>query len=451
MAKVWQKTNEKLDPVIEKFEVGLDYLYDSKLFKYEVASSVAHALQLERIGILTKEECQDIVNTLKALYKKFGDYLQLTQEDEDIHSKVEFLLTQELGEVGKKIHTGRSRNDQVITIVRLFEKEELLTTTLSYIELLDCFIKLAEKEGNKILPGYTHTKQAMLVNVLFWLSGFIELGLDNISNIKHIYELIDANPLGSGSGFGVPLELDRDYTAKLLGFSKVQLNPMAVQNSRGKYESLIVDFFWHIMNDFSRMAADLLMFNMDELMYVKTSDSITTGSSIMPQKKNFDVMELIRAKTNVIMSYSIGIKSIINGLISGYNRDTQEIKELLIKSFITVKDSINAMKVVVSNIEFDEEAVFEHLSKGIFATELAYQYVTKEGMSFRDAYREAAKKIETIPISEGLARESIKTRLSPGSPATINLKRYKSILEKERRFFSEQYKQFEEKLKALLE
>ncbi len=450
MAKVWQKNNEKLDPVIEKFEVGLDYLYDSKLFKYEVASSIAHALQLEKIGILTKEETSDIVKTLKGLYKKYGNYFPLTQEDEDIHSKVEFLLTQELGDIGKKIHTGRSRNDQVITIVRLFEKEELLILTLNYLELLEEILKLAEEEGEKILPGYTHTKQAMLINVKFWLTGFVELAMDNIKLIKNIYELIDANPLGSGSGFGVPLKLDRDYTAKLLGFSRVQLSPMAVQNSRGKYEALIVDAFWNIMNDFSRMAADLLTFNMDELLFVKTTDAITTGSSIMPQKKNFDVMELIRAKSNVILSYSQGIKSIVNGLISGYNRDTQEIKELLIKSFIMTKDSINALKVVIENISFDEEAVLEKLSKGIFATEIAYDYV-KNGKSFRDAYKEAAMQIENITINQKLAKHSIEIRLSPGSPATIDLKKYKTQIEKEKKYFNDLYKQLTEKLSDLLE
>ncbi|MCX7820209.1 MAG: argininosuccinate lyase [Brevinematales bacterium] len=450
MAKVWQKNSEKLNPIIEKFEVGLDYLYDSKLFKYEIASSIAHSLQLEKIGILTKEEANDIVKTLKGLYKKYGNYFPLSQEDEDIHSKVESLLTQELGDIGKKIHTGRSRNDQVITIVRLFEKEEILITTLSYLELLEGFIKLAEIEGDKILPGYTHTKQAMLINVRFWLTGFIELGLDNIRLIKSIYELIDSNPLGSGSGFGVPLELDRDYTAKLLGFSRVQTSPMAVQNSRGKYESLIVDAFWNVMNDFSRMASDLLTFNMDELLFVKTTDAITTGSSIMPQKKNFDVMELIRAKANVILAYSQGIKSIINGLISGYNRDTQEIKELLIKSFVIVKDSINALKVVIENVSFDQDAVLEKLSKGIFATELAYKLV-KEGMSFRDAYKEAAQKIENINITHSLAAESLKIRVSEGSPLTINLRKYKSMVEKEKKYFNDLYKQFTEKLSDLLE
>ncbi len=356
MAKVWQKTNEQLDPVIEKYEVGSDYLYDSKLVKYEIAASIAHAMQLEKIGVIDREEKDSIINTLRKIHEKYGNYFPLTPEDEDIHSKIEFLLTEEIGDIGKKLHTGRSRNDQVITIMRLFEKEEILGISLSLIELLEYLIKLADREGKKPLPGYTHTKQAMLVNVGFWISGFIESALDNIKFIKAVYSIINTNPLGSGSGFGIPLELDREYTAKLLDFSGVQSSPMAVQNSRGKYEAWVVESLWNIMNDFSRMAQDLLLFNMDELLYVKTNEKITTGSSIMPQKKNFDVLELIRAKTNVITSYLFAIKSIINGLPSGYNRDTQEVKELLVKSFIITRDTIQVLKVITENIEFDEEA-----------------------------------------------------------------------------------------------
>ena len=441
MSKVWQKNNEKLDPLVEKYEVGSDYLYDGKLFKYELAASIAHAIQLEKIGILKKQEMEDIVISLKDLYKKYGSHFPLTAEDEDIHSKIEFLLTERLGDIGKKIHTGRSRNDQVITIVRLFEKEELLNISLFYVELLETYLKLAEKEGYKCIPGYTHTKQAMIVNVAFWLIGFIELGLDNLKLIKNLLELIDTNPLGSGSGFGVPLDLDRELTAKLLGFSRVQVSPMAVQNSRGKYEALIVDALWNIMNDFSRIAQDLLVFNMDELLYVKTNEKITTGSSIMPQKKNFDVMELVRAKANVLLSYSTAIKSIINGLMSGYNRDTQEIKELLIRSFSLTKDTIQVVRVVMENIEFDEDAVFSKLSKGIFATELAYQLV-KDGYSFRDAYKNAAMKIEEIQITESIVKESLKRRSSLGSPSTIDLKKYKQQIEREKKFLKEEQKNF---------
>jgi len=450
MPKVWNKGEETLDPTIEKYEVGVDYLYDGRLFKYELAATIAHVIQLEKIGILSKEEARNVINVLKALYQKYGNVLPLSIEDEDIHSKVELLITQELGDTGKKIHTGRSRNDQVITILRLFEKEELLETSLLYTDLLEAMIEFAKKEGKKILPGYTHTKQAMLVNVAFWIAGFIELSLDNIQFIKNILELIDKNPLGSGSGFGVPLQLDRQLTANLLNFSKIQTSPMAVQNSRGKYEAWIVDSLWNIMNDFSRIAEDLLLFNMDELMYVKTNDNITTGSSIMPQKKNFDVMELIRARSKIVLANSFAIKNIISDLVSGYNRDTQEVKEPLIKSFVIVKETIQTLKVVFANIEFDEEAIKKHLSRGIFATDLAYKLV-KQNYSFREAYKIASQKIEELEVKDNIIQESIKNRISEGSPATIDLKKYEKKIKEEKTTLKAKSDTFKECMKKLLE
>lgn len=303
--KVWQKDGIGLHPEIESYEVGKDYLYDGLLFKYELAASQAQAIMLNRIGILNKQEFNDVENEIKNLYKKYGNFIELTIEDEDIHSKLENILTGQIGETGKKIHTGRSRNDQVMVVMRLFEKESLFSVSLELTELMESLIGLAEKEGDKVLPGYTHTKQAMLINVKFWASAFIESSFDNLKVIKNVLNLIDSNPLGSGSGFGVPIPLDRELTASLLGFSRVQKNPMAVQNSRGKYEGMIIDALWNIMNDFSRMASDLLLYNMDELLYVKTNSIITTGSSIMPQKRNLDVMELLRARASVMLRTQI--------------------------------------------------------------------------------------------------------------------------------------------------
>lgn len=450
MPKVWEKGGEKLDPFVERFEVGLDYLYDGRLFKYEVVSSIAHVIQLEKIGIITKEEANDLIKSLRDLYRKYGDVLPLSVEDEDIHSKVEIMLTQELGELGKKIHTGRSRNDQVILILRLFEKEELIRLSLSYLDLLKVMLAFGEKEGHKVLPGYTHTKQAMLVNVAFWVGGFVESAFDNLWMIRSVLDIIDSNPLGSGSGFGIPLELDRELTARLLGFSRVQFNALAVQNSRGKYESWIIDCLWNIMNDFSRIAQDLLLFNMDELMYVKTGDRITTGSSIMPHKKNFDVMELIRARSKILMANSFAVKNIISGLPSGYNRDTQEIKEPLIKSLVVTKDSIQVLKVVFENIEFDESAIKKSLSKGIFATDIAYKLL-KQGYSFRDAYRIAAQQIDDFEITEGVIQESLRLRVSDGSPLTIRLKKLEEKVNKELKYFNTKLDDFLENMNKLLQ
>ena len=238
MAKVWQKEGlNGLNPDVEKYEVGADWIYDGRLFYYELSSSMAHSKMLGKIGVLSDKELEAIGKEIRNLYKKYGKNISLEIADEDIHSRLENLLISSIGETGKKLHTGRSRNDQVLTVMRLYEKDMLLDTARDYIECLSALDGLCVSEGDKILPGYTHTKQAMLMNVRFWASSFIDAGLDNLKMIKAVYDLVDSNPLGSGSGFGVPLALDREMTAGLLGFSRVQENAMAVQNARGKFES----------------------------------------------------------------------------------------------------------------------------------------------------------------------------------------------------------------------
>jgi argininosuccinate lyase len=450
MSKVWQKQSASgLNPIIEKYTAGSDPFWDGKLLKYELAASAAHSEMLFKIGILNKEELSSIRKEISSLYKQYGDEITLSVEDEDIHSKVENLLTASIGETGKKLHTGRSRNDQALTVIRLFEKESLFKAALEYCAFLENLIRLAQNEGEKILPGYTHTKQAMLINVKFWLSAFIEAGLDNLSFLKSVLSLIDANPLGSASGFGAPLALDRKMTAEALGFASVMKNAMHVQNSRGKQEGLVIDVLWCMMADFSRLASDLLLFNMDELLFVKTSDAITTGSSIMPQKRNLDVMELVRAKTSTMLSYSCTVKNISSGIVSGYNRDLQETKEPVFKAFELISDTIKAVTVVIQNVEFDEAAVKQRLSKGIFATDIAFES-TQKGVPFREAYKIAAQKIESIEVNEKTIRESLDKRISEGSPKTINIKEYEVELSKEKRIFEENLKVMNEKLKELL-
>ncbi len=448
--KIWQKNQTgKLHPEVESFEVGTDYIYDGRLFKYEIAASHAHAKMLNKIGILDDAEMQSISKALKELYGKYGDFIELTVQDEDIHSKLENLLTQSLGETGKKIHTGRSRNDQIMVVMRLFEKENLLLTGLELISLLETIVDFCRREGEKILPGYTHSKQAMLINVKTWALAFIESGIDNLSVIKNTVELIDSNPLGTGSGFGVPIPLDRRMTADLLGFSRIQENPVSVENSRGKYEGIIIDAFWNIMNDFSRIAADMLLYNLDELLYMKTNQVITTGSSIMPQKTNLDVMELMRARTSIMLGYSNTVKNICSGILSGYNRDLQETKEPVFKAVALVQNSIKTLKIVFENIEFDEQAVKKNLSKGIFATDIAFEAVGR-GMPFRDAYRLAANQIEGISINDKTIKDSLNNRVSQGSPVTIDLEKYEHHIAEEKEYMDKGYRFLTDKLNSLL-
>lgn len=450
MAKVWEKDNgNKLNPIIEDYEVGADYLLDGMLWKYELAASAAHARMLHSINILTDKELSDVEAEIKRLYKEHGDTIKLEVSDEDIHSKLENMLTTKLGEVGKKIHTGRSRNDQVLVITRLFEKDSLIKIALKYIDFIRKLIEFAEKEGDKILPGYTHTKQAMLQTVKMWATAFVEAGIDNLFVLDNTIELIDANPLGTGSGFGVPVALDRVMTTELLGFGRIAENPAYAQNSRGKLEGIIIDSFWNIMHDYSRIASDLLLFNMDELGFLKTNNAITTGSSIMPQKRNLDVMELVRARTTAMLAYANTVKTVATGRITGYHRDLQETKEPLFKAINLIQTSIEAVTVVFDNIEFDEDAIKKSLTKGIFATDIAFKAVG-DGMPFRDAYKLAATSIDGITIDDETIRESIDERVSLGSHITIDLSDYTSILDAVQDSLEEEAGLMEEKFKELI-
>lgn len=450
MGKVWQKGElELLNPQIERFTVGNDYLLDGRLFKYELAASLAHTTMLQSIDVISQDELNQISHRIKELHRQYGDYIELTIADEDVHSKLENLLIESLGELGKKVHTGRSRNDQILTVLRLYEKEQLVRTSLLYIDFLFTMLGMIESEGDKIIPGYTHTRQAMLSTVKQWGLSFVESGLDNLTVLRQCYSLADGCPLGTGSGFGVPLPLDRQMTARMLGFSRIVENPITAQSSRGKLEALIVDGLWQIMHDFSRLAADLLLFQLDELGYVKVSQAITTGSSIMPHKFNLDVLELIRARTYLMASYSAQLKSITAGLLSGYNRDIQETKQPLIQALELVQGSIEAMTVVISNITFDEQAVKKNLNPGILATDLAFRYV-KQGIPFRDAYRRVANEISSIELDDNSIRQSIEQRDSLGSPATLKPQKYQSILDDIQNKWQIEELEFNKRMKELL-
>ena len=450
MAKVWSKgKGQSLDPDVEKYEIGTDRTLDPRLFKYELASSLAHAMMLAKIGVLSDNELALVKTEIRRLYKEHGDTIPLEDGEEDIHSKLESLLTASLGETGKKIHTGRSRNDQVMVVTRLFEKEEILKTGRAYGTLLDTIIKWIKREGKKILPGYTHTKQAMLITAGFWAMSFVESGFDNLNSLLACLHLLNQNPLGSGSGFGVPLPLDREMTASLLGFERVQQNAMYVQNSRGKFEIAIIDTLWNIMHDFSRIAADMLIYNMDELLFLRTDAAITTGSSIMPQKRNLDVMELMRARTHRVAALSSELKSMVSGLHSGYNRDLQETKGPVFEAFEIVNTSIRALNVVFEHIAIDEDAVKARLSKGIFATDIAFQAVA-DGMPFRDAYKKAAAEMERISVDDATIQKSIKERISPGAPVTVNTNKASDALSRHQESWANLKQDFDARLRNLL-
>ncbi len=391
MTKLWEKGYD-VDKEIEKFTVGEDYLLDQKLVYYDCVASIAHAKMLKKIGILDDAELKKLIEGLNGIIRlsKVNKF-EIKQGDEDCHTAIENHLVNIYGDVGKKIHTGRSRNDQVLTAMRLYEKEEVKKIS----SLIDILIKTVEEKiktyGKIKLAGYTHMQKAMPTTIEKWFNAYVEALKDDKKVIENVLSIIDKSPLGSAAGFGVPvLDIDKKMTAKELGFSSV-METMYCQNSRGKYEAMIVDSIVQVMMDLNKIATDLIMFSMKEFGYFSLPEEFCTGSSIMPQKKNPDVLELLRAKYSVVLGYDTQIKSLCAGLISGYNRDMQLTKEPLIKSVDICKNSLKICALVIDGVKVNKEKCEKSLSSELYATEEAYKLV-KKGMAFRDAYKEVGKK-----------------------------------------------------------
>ncbi len=390
--KLWQKDYE-LNKQIEKFTVGNDPLIDLKLVKYDCIASIAHAKMLKKIGILSNNELTELEKELKNIIKLVQmNKFKIKMEEEDCHTAIENHLTKRLGKIGRKIHTARSRNDQVLTAIRLYSKDKLKQIETSLLELVETLKKVSMKYKNVGIPGYTHSRKAMPYSVGKYFEAFKEAFEDDMLLLKLAYKINDQNPLGSAAGYGVNLEIDRDLTSKLLNFSKTQNNELYCQNSRGKFESIILFALSQIMLDLQKLANDLILFSMDEFGYFNLPDEFCTGSSIMPHKKNADVLELVRAKSAVINSYYSQLIEIVKGLHSGYNRDMQLTKEPLMKGFEITLDTMNIMNMVIANMKVNNENCKKACTKEIYSVDKAYDLV-KKGTAFRDAYKKISKKL----------------------------------------------------------
>lgn len=333
MTKIWQKTKTKSNPVIERYNTGDDYAIDMEIFPFDILASSAHAEMLGSIGVLTKEEVASLVRELDVILKNFNDgKITIRVQDEDCHTVIENLLIKKLGSVGKKIHTGRSRNDQVLTAVRLYTLNKLRAIASLNKEVTEMFVTFSESNKNVALPGYTHTQQAMLSSFGHWGLSFAEGLINDQEIINKAIDINNQNPLGTAAGFGVSFPLDREFTKKKMGFNTNIVNSLFAQASRGKFESLTLEALSQVMLTLSRFATDMLFFTARETSFIRVSESLTTGSSIMPQKKNLDSMELIRGNASIIFSHQLAVKNISKGVISGYNRDLQLIKKPLVES-----------------------------------------------------------------------------------------------------------------------
>lgn len=390
--KLWQ-SSKGLHPGVESFTVRDDYLVDRQLLPYDIRASVAHAEMLNKIKILSKKALRKIKKGLEEILREYrkGKF-SITPEQEDIHTAIEQFLTKKCGRAGKLIHTGRSRNDQSLVMIRLFARENLEQIEKSLKKLYGFFKKKIVQTKSIPMPGYTHMQKAMPTTVATWLDSYLSALKNLLPFIKAARKLIDQNPLGSASGFGIGnFPLDRKFTARKLGFGKVQKNPMYCAFSRGYFESIVLQVLSQPIIIFGRFANDMLMFTTQEFNFFSLPDNFTTGSSIMPQKKNYDVFEIMRGNTKVFHSCQSQIQEIISSLGSGYHRDLQLTKKPFIAGVNLCRDTVDMMIAVVPVLRVNKSNLEKAMTPELFLTEEVYKLV-KKGTPFRDAYMEIKKK-----------------------------------------------------------
>ncbi|UJH91244.1 argininosuccinate lyase [Antarcticibacterium sp. 1MA-6-2] len=398
--KLWDK-GISIDKKIEKFTVGNDRELDMHLAKYDITASRAHAKMLGKVGILTSGEVTDIVQELDKLQQQLEEGSFVIEEDfEDVHSKIEYELTQSLGDTGKKIHTARSRNDQVLVAMQLYFKEnlqEIYTKTESLIEEL---LKLAEEHKDRVLPGYTHLQVAMPSSFGLWFSAYAELLIDDLYLLKAGLKVVDQNPLGSAAGYGSSFPIDREFTTRELGFATLKYNVVAAQMSRGKSERTVTSNIASLANTLSRFAMDVCLYMSQNFDFITFPDELTTGSSIMPHKKNPDVFELIRGKCNKLQAIANEMILITNNLPSGYHRDFQLIKENSIHSVESIKEILEVFIHSISRIEVKEVNLQEEKYKYLFTVDSINDLVM-QGKSFREAYKEIGGQVQEGSYTPG--------------------------------------------------
>lgn len=391
--KLWEK-NTQVDKEIERFTVGRDREMDLYLAKHDVMGSMAHITMLESIGLLTKDELRCLLDALKEIYRtaERGEFV-IEEGVEDVHSQVELLLTRKLGDVGKKIHSGRSRNDQVLLDLKLFTREQIKDIADATQELFQVLINQSEKYKEVLMPGYTHLQIAMPSSFGLWFGAYAESLADDMLFLQAAFRMCNRNPLGSAAGYGSSFPLDRSLTTKLLGFDSLNYNVVYAQMGRGKMERNVAFALATIAGTISKLAYDACMFSSQNFNFIKLPDETTTGSSIMPHKKNPDVFELTRAKCNKLQSLPQQIMMIANNLPSGYFRDLQIIKEIFLPAFRELKDCISMTTHIISEIEVNEHILDDDKYTLIFSVEEVNRLVL-EGVPFRDAYKKVGLDIE---------------------------------------------------------
>ena len=392
-SKLWEK-NYEVNHEIERFTVGRDREMDLFLAPYDVLGSMAHITMLESIGLLTAEELKVLLSELKDIYAlcKRGEFV-IEEGVEDVHSQVELMLTRRLGDMGKKIHSGRSRNDQVLVDLKLFTRQQLKDVAEETKSLFDELIAKSERYKEVLMPGYTHLQVAMPSSFGLWFGAYAESLTDDMLFLQAAYRMTNRNPLGSAAGYGSSFPLDRSMTTRLLGFDSMDYNVVYAQMGRGKMERNVAFAIATVAGTLAKLAFDACLFNSQNFSFIRLPKECTTGSSIMPHKKNPDVFELIRAKSNKLQGLPTQVTLIMNNLPSGYFRDLQIIKEVFLPAFDELKDCLQMTAYIVNKMEVEEHILDNTLYDPIFSVEEVNR-LAAAGMPFRDAYKKVGMDIE---------------------------------------------------------
>lgn len=421
MGKLWQK-EYTLDVLMEEFTVGTDYITDRHLVVADCIGSIAHARCLAKAGFLSSQELIALEKGLRKIIKlaQSGDFV-ISKADEDCHTAIESYLVADVGEAGKKIHTGRSRNDQVQTALRLWMREFIIVMAIESASLAKALFEFAEKHEFVPMPGRTHLQLAMPSSVGLWAASFAEELLDEARLLKGLWWLLDQSPLGSAASYGTPLPLDRSYAAHLMGYSRVQNNVLYANNSRGKFEAVVLDGCDYITLTLSKLAEDLILFSLPEFGYFSLPKELCTGSSIMPQKRNPDGLELMRSKSAVVSSCSARVKMIIHSLPSGYNRDFQDTKEPLFTGTKTALMAVRIMQRIVERLIVHPQRLEAACTKELYATDEVFNRLSAGG-SFRDLYREVGMDLDSIGSYD--PKNAILKRTSQGTTGALGLQEH---------------------------
>jgi argininosuccinate lyase len=415
---LWQKSDTAVDSRIMRFLAADDVVLDREFFLHDIAASKAHVDGLVRIGVLSEIESTSLRQELSNLADSFeaGKFV-LDDRFEDGHSAIEDFLTQKIGDVGRKVHTGRSRNDQILVATRLWMKEKLATLLSSCREIAKICLQRAGDES-VVMPGYTHLQRAVVSTTSMWFAGFAEAFIDNAIRAKQTRDWIDANPLGTAAGYGVNLRLDRDATTEALDFARTQISPVYAQLSRGKFEIAALDTLGAALLDLRRLAWDLSLFTASEYGFVELPAEFTTGSSIMPNKRNPDVIELMRATYATCAAARTEIEQLLS-LPSGYQRDLQFSKGPLVRGFSRGLAALDLLPDLLSRLVWREDRMKAAIEPAMYATDVAIEQAAK-GVPFREAYRRAAEAVDAL--GEGRTPEgSVAARVSPGGAADLRL------------------------------